>query len=502
MKQIVMSADGEQTRIAILEDRRLAEFYVDAKHNEQLVGNIYLAKVVNVLPAMQAAFVDIGTDKNAFLYIDDALPANWKRDERGKEKPNIRTLVQVGEEKFVQVNKEAQGTKAPRVTTEISLPGRMLVYLPFAGQVSISRKIQKEAERQRLLTAAQSLLTANEGVIVRTQAEGAKTSELEREWAYLRSLWQHSLKNRRGKTPLLLHQDNELAMRIVRDLFSEDLEECIIDSLELFQKVKEKAAIFQPALLPRLKFYQGKQPVFDVYGVEAEIAKALQRQVPIRNGGFLVIDHTEAMTVIDVNTGKFTGRGTQNLEETVTQMNLEAAKEIAKQLRLRDVGGIIIIDFIDMRMNQNKERVVEALKKELAKDKTTTYVAGMTQLGLVELTRKKVRQNLLDTLTRPCPVCNGSGKVFSAEETLRSLQREVKALARTNDAEAVIVELHSDVYRLLSADENKTNVEQYTQVSLYALESTALKPQEFRILFCGSASAAKERMEQSFSTFA
>jgi ribonuclease G len=495
LKQILISSEKNLSRIAVLVQGRLEDLHVETGKTDQLVGNIYRARVVNVLPSAQSAFLDIGADKNAYMYIDDAIPPGQKANRQGKEKPNIRHLVQVGEERLVQVMKEAQGTKAARVTTEISIPGRMLVYLPDSARISISRRIQAPAERKRLEQTAARLLTGSEGVIFRTQAEGADEQRIADELCYLRSVWSEALAAAAAKKlPVLVHPGDDLITRAVRDLFSADVDELIVDHGPTFQRVKQMLLSFYPDLADRLSLYQGKLPLFEQYAVEAEIDKALRRQVWLKSGGSIVIDRTEAMTVIDVNTGKFTGGASMQLEELVTRTNLEAAREIARQLRLRDIGGIVIIDFIDMKSSANQARLLAELESELARDRTVTSVLGLTKLGLVELTRKKVRQSLSEALTSPCPTCGGKGRVLSLAEVSRRLEREIRALVKTGEAEAVVVELSAELARHWQEPVDGTarsqRVEQDLQIRLHLLPEARLPVHAYRVRYTGTKQEA------------
>lgn len=478
-----------------MEAGRLSEIFIESDKTEQLMGNVYRGRVVDVLPSMQAAFIDIGLEKNAFLYIDDALAPDWQQGARDAAKPNIRELVRKGEELLVQINKEATGTKAPRVTTQIGLPGRILVYMPQSRQVSVSRKIGQEQERRRLQQLATSLLTPGEGVILRTLAEGVEAKRIENELRYLRTVWQEALNEAKSaKPPSLVYQDADLVIRTVRDTLAEDVEELVVDHPAAFARVKQLVTALYPGWLNRLSFYQGKQPLFEVHGVEHEIDKALRRQVWLKSGGYLVIDHTEAMTVIDVNTGKFTGKSAQQLEETVTQTNLEAAREIARQLRLRDIGGIIIIDFIDMKSKSNQTKVLAALQEALAHDRTSTYVLGMTQLGLVEMTRKKSRQSLTESLTRPCPVCEGKGRVLSETEAALRFEREIRSYVKNSEVEAIVASLPENAAALLDGAE-ADRLQKELDIQLYLLAEERLHPGESRILYVGNREEAKRRYD-------
>ncbi|MGD8188828.1 Rne/Rng family ribonuclease [Brevibacillus ginsengisoli] len=495
MKQIVVTTEENHTRIAILEQGKLVEYHLESHSSEELIGNIYRARVENIIPNMQAAFVDIGLEKNAFLYIDDCLPADWQKERGKKEKPGIQELVRNGEELLIQVNKEAFGTKAPRVTTEISIPGRSLVYLPYGRQISISRKIKLESERKRLSQMAREWLTEAEGIIVRTSAEGMAAAQMEAELNYLRSVWKEALERSKNlKPPALLYQDSDLLIRVIRDSFTEEVQEVLVDSSQQLQRIQRMVKALYPKMENRIKAYMGKQPIFEAFGIDLEIDKLLSRHVPLANGGSIVIDRTEAMTVIDVNSGKFTGKSMQRLEETVTQTNLEATKEIARQLRLRDIGGIVVIDFIDMKASSNQERVLTSLQKELAKDHTPTHVFGMTQLGLVELTRKKIRPSVPEILTRPCPTCQERGRVLHEREVLARIRREIRAVARNSAAEAIILE----VFPLFVGESDpSTEWERELGIHIYIEVNTRLPYGYYHVRFAGSDEEAKRLLTTS-----
>ncbi|MGC5327951.1 Rne/Rng family ribonuclease [Brevibacillus sp. SYSU BS000544] len=489
MKQIVISTQEKQTRIAVLEQGTLAELYFESAQNEAVAGNIYHGRVVNIVASMQAAFVDIGTDKHAFLYIDEALPPSWQNERGKKEKPGIQELVQNGQEIFVQVVKEAYGTKATRVSTEISIPGRALVYLPSGEQISISKKIRKTIERNRLEEIAREQLTGSEGVILRTAAEGMEREQLLAELQYLRKIWLEATnKVRDQKPPVLVHQATDSISWTIRELFSEQVDELIVDSSTLFARIQSMVQALFPSLRKRIKAYSGKQSLFESLRIEDQIDKLLTRYVPLANGGSIVIDRTEAMTVIDVNTGKYTGKSMQQLEQTVTQTNLEAAREIARQLRLRDIGGIIIIDFIDMKASSNQDKVLERLQMELSKDRTSTFVLGMTQLGLVELTRKRVRASVPELLTRSCPTCDERGRILNQEEVLLRMKREIRALIQNQEAEAVIVELHPEFapYR-----NDLTDWAQAIGTQIHLHFQPEVHPGEYFLRFVGSLEDAR-----------
>ena len=441
MRKIVVHVADMETRAAVMEDERLVEFYVEKHMDDQLAGNIYVGKVANVLPGMQAAFVDIGADKNAFLYIDDAVTPKHYEEHDKDWKPRIQELLQEGQQILVQVKKEAFGSKGPRVTTHISLPGRYLVYMPQVNYVGVSRKITTEEERMRLKEIGESIRQENEGIIIRTVAEGIKDEYLQRDLQFLRTQWKRIQdKRNRDSNSSLIYRDLSLVPRMVRDILSDEIKQFVIDDGPSYRRIKEAIQQSAPELTERLYLYTEKPHIFDSFHIQGEIEKALKRKVWLKNGGYLIIDQTEALTVIDVNTGKFIGH--THLEDTVMRTNVEAAVEIARQLRLRDIGGIIIIDFIDMKEEKHRERILQTLQNEMKKDRTKFNILGLTQLGLVEMTRKKVRQNLGSFLLRSCPTCEGTGKVVNEEETKDKIEREMKAYSDHSTFETFSIEAH------------------------------------------------------------
>lgn len=448
LKEIVARIGDEETEVAVLEDRQLVEYYVERSFRQRLVGNIYLGRVENVLPGMQAAFVDIGLDKNAFLYIDDAIPSRDDDDDSLAlvPQPSIRDVLKKGQELLVQIIKEPIGTKGARVTTHITLPGRYLVLLPTIDYVAVSRRIENKAERERLKEAAEQIRVPGMGMIVRTVSEKVSADELKQDYCSLLKLWK-KIRNRslNGPAPRLIHKDLELLQRILRDVFSEDVKRLVVNNRSVYEKLVELLENSLPALKNRV--YLVEEDPFARFGIDQEIEKALKRKVWLRSGGYLVIDQTEALTVIDVNTGKYVG--STHLEDTILQTNLEAAEEIARQLRLRDIGGIIIIDLIDMDLPDHQARVLNALEDFLRRDKTKANILGLTQLGLVEMTRKKVRQGLGSVLQRACPYCDGKGMVLTEETVALRAQRKIIDLAGQTEAPAIAVEAHPSVAAVL-----------------------------------------------------
>ena len=409
MKQLFIHCSPNVTQSALLENGKLTEFHVEKVAGTSLIGNLYKGKVVNVLPGMQAAFVDIGLSKNAFLYVDDALHPHL--DKQPKDKPSISDLLKPGDELLVQVMKEPLGGKGARVTTHFSLPGRWLVYMPGADYIGISKKIDAEAERIRLKSLAEDLRQDGEGLIMRTNAEGVSRASLEEDLNGLRRIWRDVLAgSERTEAPLQLHKDSGLVHRLIRDVITPDTEEVIIDDEAILLGAKEYVRQAVPGLQDRVRLYGESQSMFDRFGIKEQLDKAFQTRVWLKSGGYLVWDQTEALTVIDVNTGKYTGSA--SLEDTVFQTNWEAAEEIARLLRVRDVGGIIIVDFIDMEADEHRQQVVHRLETTMKKDRTKCQVVGWTRLGLLEITRKKARENAMNYFYEPCAACKGSGRIY------------------------------------------------------------------------------------------
>lgn len=496
MKQIIVNNGYHETRVAVMENGKLVELFLERPVEKRVEGHIYKGKVMNILPGMQAAFIDIGLEKNAFLYVDDALPSQ-ELQAKGTT-PSIREILKEGQEITVQVIKEPTGTKGARVTTRISLPGRFLVYMPNDCYYGISRRIESHEERERLRQIAHTLCGEQEGIIIRTAAEGASESELQKDVEFLREKWKQAGQvGRDRKPPLLLYHDLDLVSRIARDLVTEDVDEFLIDSMEEYKKVLNQLGDLIPGLKTKIKHYSNRTSLFDMAQLEGEIEKALKRKVWLKSGGYLVIDQTEALTVIDVNTGKYTG--SQNLETTVFKTNLEAAKEIARQLRLRDIGGIIIIDFIDMRGAMHREEIINQLTREIKKDRTKSHILGFTQLGLLEMTRKKARQNIHEILMRPCPTCDGRGKILTGETVSGRIEREIKEFATQSDVEAIVVEVHPQIANVLAgrSNENITRMAKEWGVQLFLKEKEAMDLQAYSLAFVGSRKEAERLAAKS-----
>jgi ribonuclease E len=431
---MVVRQQGERTQIAVLEDGILVEHYVDRASHQSLVGNVYLGRVQNVLPSMEAAFVDIGRGRNAVLYAGEV---NFDASGLEGESKRIESALKSGQPVLVQVTKDPVGHKGARLTSQVSLPGRYLVYVPGGSMMGISRKLP-DTERARLKQILRQVVPEGAGVIVRTAAEGASEEELAHDVARLSAQWESiERKAASASPPELLYGEPDLTIRVVRDIFNEDFSKLVVAGDQGWDMVEEYVRYVAPHLAGRLEHWAGEQDVFEHYRIDEQLAKALERKVWLPSGGSLVIDPTEAMTVIDVNTGKFTGQG-GNLEETVTRNNLEAAEEIVRQLRLRDIGGIIVIDFIDMVLESNRELVLRRLLECLARDRTKHQVAEVTSLGLVQMTRKRVGSGLLEVFSQPCEYCNGRGVLISLDGASLGAQRgrrqESRAAGRARGA--------------------------------------------------------------------
>lgn len=428
-EEILINVTPQETRIALIEQGAVQELHVERTVARGRVGNIYLGKVTRVLPGMQSAFIDIGFERAAFLHVADIWHA--RIDGVANNVVPIEKIVYEGQTLMVQVIKDPIGTKGARLSTQISIAGRTLVYLPQEPHIGISQKIESEAEREAIRARLLALLPADEkgGYIVRTIAEDASVEELANDVAYLRKSWATiKAQSLRLPAPSLLYFDLDLARRVLRDFVSENTSRVWVDSRETFERLGEFAREFTPGVVPLVQHYSGERPLFELYSVEAEIERALSRRVDLKSGGYLMIDQTEAMTTIDVNTGGYVG--TRNFDDTIFKTNLEAALMIGRQLRLRNLGGIIIIDFIDMENAEHQEAVLAELKKALSRDRTRSTVSGFSQLGLVEMTRKRTRESLAHVLCEPCPTCGGKGQVKTARTVCYDILREIMRESR------------------------------------------------------------------------
>jgi ribonuclease G len=458
MKEIIINADPDETRIAILDDGELVELMLERAERKRQVGDIYKGRVTAVLPGMQAAFVDIGDPKTAFLHVSDLAQA-WEdfedtfdldESERGDGEASragrllrIEDCLTKGQDVMLQVTKEPIGTKGPRATTQISLPGRFLVLMPGVDHVGISRRIPDRDERSRLKRLINEIRPEGAGIIVRTVGEGHGKRQFNSDVKYLWGLWKKIQRRAaRVAAPALLHKDVELTTGLIRDLFREDVHELVIDSKRVQKEITAYLRSVSPELSSRVKLHTGEIPIFDAYGIEKEIEKTTERRIQLRHGGYIVIDHTEALVAIDVNSGRYVGK--KDHEETILKTNLEAAKEIARQLRLRDIGGIIVIDFIDMEKESNKRAVLDTLKDSLRKDRSRTKTFQVSDLGLVEMTRQRVRPSLLHYYTDDCPACGGAGKILSLQSIGLKAERMIRRAVIGSKERELEMRLHPD----------------------------------------------------------
>jgi ribonuclease G len=470
---LIINVTHYETRVALIENGTVSELYIERSGERSIAGNIYKGRVVRVLPGMQAAFVDIGLDKAAFLYVSDVydnldeiekMMVNNEQPEGEEElrqepveimwpeEAHIEDRLQEGQEVMVQVAKEPLGSKGARITSHISIPGRHLVLMPTMDHVGISRRIEDENERFRLRELLLQIKPGKYGFIARTAAEGAESDKIKAEMDFMLRLWQTIQKNsEHSQVPSVLYQELDIILRAVRDLFTQEVDKLIIDSKEEYEKILKFVETFLPSLKASVKLYEGSEPVCDAYGIEMELQRALGKKVWLKSGGYIVIEMTEALTAIDVNTGRYVGK--RNLEETILKTNLEAVKEIAYQLRLRNIGGIIIIDFIDMEKQSNREKVFNILSEALRKDKSKTNILKMSELGLIEMTRKRTKESINRGLREPCFYCDGEGylksKVTMCYEIFRDIERDHEALF----GRSVMVTAHPEVAHLLYDEE-------------------------------------------------
>ncbi len=451
--EFLINFTPQETRVAILEQGVVQELHIERIANRGIVGNVYLGKVVRVLPGMQSAFIDIGLERTAFLHVADI----WSERNNGEGGRPIEKILTEGQSLTVQVLKDPIGSKGARLSTQISLAGRLLVYLPQERHIGISQRIEDEAEREALRVRLAALMPAEEpgGLIVRTMAESASDAELAADLTFLRKLWSEIVSASAGAAaPRLLHEDLSLGQRALRDFANDDTSRIRVDSRENFQKLASFAAEYTPKVLPLMEHYGGERPLFELYGVEEEIEKALARRVELKSGGYLIIDQTEAMTTVDVNTGGFVGA--RNFDDTIFKTNLEATQAIARQLRLRNLGGIIIIDFIDMDSTEHRDMVLDEFRKALSRDHTKMSVNGFTALGLVEMTRKRTRESLSHLLCESCPTCEGRGEVKTARTVAYEILRELLREARQFNAREFRVLAAPDVIDLYLDEESQS----------------------------------------------
>ena len=461
-EELLINVTPAETRVAVVENGVLQEIYIERTANRGIVGNIYKGKVVRVLPGMQAAFVDIGLARASFIHAGDLYQSRAPKDPQQVQQsppaiPDIRNLVHDGQTLLVQVTKDALGTKGARLSAELSVSSRFLVYMPDSDHIGVSQRIENEQERQRLRDIVDVLkvhpsVAGTGGFIVRTAAEGVSTDEIRADMIFLQKLWE-SVRARSidVSAPGIVYEDLPLPLRTIRDLVWPPVEKVRIDSREIYQSVVQFARVFTPGIVPRIEHYGGERPILDLFSVEDEIQRALEKKVKLKSGGYLIIDQTEAMTTIDVNTGAFVGH--RNLEETIFKTNLEAVNALARQLRVRNLGGMIIIDLIDMNDAEHQRQVMRALEKALAKDHVRTAISSVSDLSLVQMTRTRTRESLEHVLCEPCTVCGGRSTVKSAETVCYEIFREILREARAYENRNFLVLASSSVIdRLLDED--------------------------------------------------
>ena len=521
-REILISGSPRETRVAILEDDRLVELLVDRPDSRRSVGDIYVGKVEAVLPGIQAAFVDIGAEKSAFLHASDLIEAeededpedrepddadddsgngdgNGKgapqgvanrrgaprdRNSRRRPAPNIADELKRGQTKLVQVIKEAIGTKGPRVTAQVSLAGRFLVYMPFASKVGVSRKIESREQRAKLREMVTKLVPADSGGwIIRTVADDLTEASCKREIDHLLSLWKKiKRKQSSGRAPALLQRETSLTRGIVRDLLSDKVDLLLVDSKLLYNEIEQYLNQIDPELLPRVKLYTDETPLFDGYDIEAEIRNLFKQRVDLPTGGYLIIQPTEALISIDVNTGRYTGK--RDPESTILRTNLEAAREVARQIRLRDIGGIIVVDFIDMETRSNRDKVLQELRTHLGRDRARTRAFAVSELGLIEMTRQRVRPSLWQSMTTECPTCTGTGRVFRPEVVVRRMERSLKRAGADHKERQLSVRLHPEVALYLVEQEPNflRQLEKQTGLELEVRDDPMMRLDEFRMM--------------------
>jgi ribonuclease G len=502
-KTILVSAERGETRVAVLEAKQkggkadVAELYMERRGRRSIVGNIYKGKVDNVLPGMEAAFVDIGLERNGFLHVDEiVLPDGTAAPKRGRGSGRrINELIKPGQEILVQVVKDPLKTKGARLSMNVSIAGRYLVFAPTGSGVGVSRRLT-DSERDRLRKMVDRTYKGPGGLIVRTAAHGAKKSDFVREIAYLQRL--NEVLDRRTETtkaPALVFQEADLSVRVLRDVFLSEFEKAIIDSEKQFERVTGFFQRTAPELVGGVELYKGQKPLFEKFKIDEEIESTLSRRVDLPSGGYLVIDYAEALTVIDVNSGSFTGRGKGGLEETITKVNTEAAEEAVRQLRLRDIGGIIVIDFIDMARASNRDKVLKTMRKALDADKSKSYVVEVSPLGLVEMTRQNVTDGVREILTEACPTCHGEGVVLSAETVaLEGLRKLRDVVAENADTEAFLFRVNPKVAReLTDEDSGLTELESETGKRFHFEGGDALAIDTFELVESGTRAEIEER---------
>jgi ribonuclease G len=493
-REILVSASPQESWVALLEDDRLVEIMYDRPDQGRLVGDIFLGRVEAVLPGIQAAFVNIGSEKAGFLHASDLEYEADEDDENGenggrrrnrKEVP-IQDVIGQGQDVLVQVTKEPMGTKGPRLTTQISLPGRFLVFMPGSSHIGVSRKIEDRAERARLRKLAKEIVPAGSGgVIVRTVGEELNQVTFEKEFRRLHERW-HEIRKKAetAEAPALVHGEAKLVSGVIRDLFSDKFDSLTVDNKEVHAEIARYVRNVDPDLLDRLHLYSDRLPLFDRYGIEEDLQKGFQKKVVLPSGGYIVIEPTEALVSIDVNTGRFTGKKKKDPEHTILKTNLDAAREIAKQLRLRDIGGIVVCDFIDMESQKDRDRVLHELRSHLGRDRARTRAFEISELGLVEMTRQRVRPSLFQALTETCTHCGGAGRVYSPATVVRRIERSLSRVAAEGKEKRIVVRLHPEVALQILEQEVGflPGVQKRTRTKVELLDDPLMRQDEYRLL--------------------
>jgi ribonuclease G len=491
-REIVINATPHESRIAVLDEGQVVELWVERTRHRTIVGNIYKGRVTKVLPGMQSAFVDLGLERDAFLYVSDVAEEIEEYDNESSEdlaldevpqprpEASISDLLREGQEIVVQVSKDTIAGKGARITSHITLPGRFLVYMPTVNHIGVSRRIENEEERLRLKQILERIRPPGPGgFIVRTAGEQHNEEDFRADLKYLTELWEQIRRRaEKASAPTAVHHDLDLVLRTIRDVLSAEFKSVWVDSIEQYQRIVEFLDQMQPNLVSRVRLYRRDEPIFDEFGIEPEIAKALNSKVWLKSGGYIVINQTEALVAIDVNTGKYVGK--KNLEETVFRTNLEAAKEIVRQIRLRDLGGIIVLDFIDMENLENRAALFQALEAEVKKDRSKTKILQISEFGLIEMTRKRVRQSLERSLTQPCPYCAGSGRIKSNTTISLEIWRELMKLRDLHEGQDVIVRVNPTVYN--SLDPIFDEVERALGIHLVFKPDDSLHQEQFDVV--------------------
>ena len=493
--EIVINTTPHESRIAVLDESAVVELWVERRRQKTVVGNIYKGRVTKVLPGMQSAFVDIGLERDAFLYVSDVrdefeeYPTEGEEDlaleevSPVREEASIADLLREGQEIVVQVIKDSISGKGARITTHITLPGRFLVYMPTVDHIGVSRRIENEEERIRLKGILEALHAGDGGYIARTAGENREPEEFVADRNYLKGLWDHiQRKAEKSSAASRMHKDLDLVLRIIRDVLSPDFKTVWVDSVDEYQRIVEFLDLIQPNLVSRVRLYRREVPIFEEFGIEPEIERALKTKVWLKSGGYIVINQTEALVAVDVNTGKFVGK--KNLEETVYRTNLEAVKEIVRQIRVRDLGGIIVVDFIDMEAHEHREALFSALELEIRKDRSKTKILQISEFGLIEMTRKRVRQSLERSLTQPCTYCGGTGRIQSNTTIMLEIWRQMMKMRDLQEGQEIIVRVNPEIYNALQADTDRIfeEVEDALGIHLVFKPDAGLHHEQFDVM--------------------